>query len=125
MPTYTGEPIITQRGLIEGIASLKDAPSLFSEPGVRAFDASLGAKNIRVANRKIIVTTLKKSLRFDIDITCFDINVRVGLMALCAGKIIHVVNMETLVVKNQLGKQGGSLHRGHAILIQIQSSTAP
>jgi translation initiation factor 1 (eIF-1/SUI1) len=59
-----------------------------------------------------VVTTLKKSLRFDVNVSCFDINVRIGILAICAGTIVNIINLETLVLKNQMGKQGGTLHKG-------------
>ncbi|KAI8908947.1 WD40-repeat-containing domain protein [Gorgonomyces haynaldii] len=92
MPTYTGHSIVTHTGRVETL------------------DQSFG-KNIRVANRKIVVTTLKKSLRFDVDISCFDINAKFGIMAVCAGRTISIINLETLVLRNQLGKAGGNLHK--------------
>ncbi|EGF83333.1 hypothetical protein BATDEDRAFT_84881 [Batrachochytrium dendrobatidis JAM81] len=34
-----------------------------------------------------------------------------GILAICIGKMIHVWNCETYILKNSLGKAGGSLHK--------------
>lgn len=59
-----------------GLDSKKDSVKIFQEPGIKAFDATHGSKDIKVPNRRIVVTTLKKSLRFDVNVSCFDINAR-------------------------------------------------
>jgi hypothetical protein len=70
MPTFTQE---TRQSLGH---SAKEPVKIFQEPGIKAWDTTHGGSDIKVANRKIIVTTLRKSLRFDVNVNCFDINAR-------------------------------------------------
>ncbi|KAJ3334647.1 hypothetical protein HDU91_002620 [Kappamyces sp. JEL0680] len=85
---------------------------LADDPGVRVGDGFLGGKNIRVANRHIVVTTLKKSLKFDSVISSFDVNLTAKLILLGVGRIVYCVNLETNILKAEMGKTGGSAHKG-------------
>ncbi|KAL5032823.1 hypothetical protein BDEG_20886 [Batrachochytrium dendrobatidis JEL423] len=111
MPLYTGAEINLPNFHIPSAAPLLHKLSRSDTYGIRAYDASLGGRNIRVANRRIVISTLKKSLAFDSSISCFDINIMAGILAICIGKMIHVWNCETYILKNSLGKAGGSLHK--------------
>ena len=71
--------------------------------GVRVPDAYLGDGNVRVANRYIVITNLIKSLKFDAKINCFDVNIPMQLILLAVGKIAYVVNLETNVLKAEMG----------------------
>ncbi|KAH6597993.1 hypothetical protein BASA61_002978 [Batrachochytrium salamandrivorans] len=74
MPLYTGQEINLPNLHIPNATSLLQRLSKHSNEGIQAFDGSLGGQNIRVANRRIVITMLKKSLAFDGSISCFDIN---------------------------------------------------
>nr|KAJ3419641.1 hypothetical protein HK105_006707 [Polyrhizophydium stewartii] len=109
MPLYTGTEINLPNLRVPSAAAHMARFAKTDGYGIRAYDASLGGRNIRVANRKIVITLLKKSLAFDVAVSCFDVNLMAGIMATCAGRVIHVWNVETYILKNS---SGGSLHKG-------------
>lgn len=115
MPTFTKDIDVVDGHKTKSRAQQREEPAFIQEAGVRALDGSFGDETSRVlvANRRTIITTLKKSLKFDIHINCFDINVRVGIIVICAAKIISVISLETLSLKCQLGKTGGCGHRSN------------
>lgn len=53
-----------------------------------------------MANRKIVITTLKKCLAFESDLTCFDVNTTASILAVCVEKTIHVWNLENYNLLN-------------------------
>jgi hypothetical protein len=61
-----------------------------------------GPHTVRVANRHIVITTLKQSLKFDLNVNCFDISLVAKLLFVCAGKIIYIFNSETNILKNEV-----------------------
>ncbi len=63
-------------------------------------------QNVRIAHRKVFLATLKKSFHFDLNVLCFDVNPQTGCIAVSSGKTVHVVNIETNMVKVELGKSG-------------------
>ncbi|KAI8894447.1 WD40-repeat-containing domain protein [Globomyces pollinis-pini] len=113
MPTYNGHSI-TYGTIRINSAKPRETKQVVDDVdlGARVPDAYLGGKNIKVANRHIVIVTLKRSLRFDTTVTCFDVNLVTGLLMVCSGKMIYVVNIETNVIKAEMGKLGGSIHKG-------------
>ncbi|KAJ3321475.1 hypothetical protein HDV06_004144 [Boothiomyces sp. JEL0866] len=122
MPTYNGYSILTNNGRIPSAKIREQDLDLQSknrkmleaeaEPGYRMMDAILGGKNIKVGNRHIVVTTLRKSIRFDLNVNCFDLNAKEKLLVICCGKLIFVLNSETSILKAEMGKFGGCVHKG-------------
>ncbi|KAI8930280.1 hypothetical protein BC831DRAFT_433258 [Entophlyctis helioformis] len=104
MPLYTGREINLPNVRVPSASAHVQSLLKYSDNyhGVRAYDGSLGGRNIRVANRRVVITTLKKSLAFDLNISAFDINLMASLLVICAGRIIHVWNVETLILKNSV-----------------------
>ncbi|KAL2918171.1 hypothetical protein HK105_202098 [Polyrhizophydium stewartii] len=102
MPLYTGTEINLPNLRVPSAAAHMARFAKTDGYGIRAYDASLGGRNIRVANRKIVITLLKKSLAFDVAVSCFDVNLMAGIMATCAGRVIHVWNVETYILKNSV-----------------------
>ncbi|KAJ3275010.1 hypothetical protein HDV01_001516 [Terramyces sp. JEL0728] len=122
MPSYNGFSILTNNGRIPS-AKVRDTAmdpqtrnrkmlEAEAEPGYRMMDAILGGKNIKVGNRHIVVTTLRKSIRFDLNINCFDINAKENILVICCGKLIFALNSETSILKAEMGKFGGCVHKG-------------
>ncbi|KAH9267221.1 hypothetical protein BASA84_000763 [Batrachochytrium salamandrivorans] len=112
MPLYTGQEINLPNLHIPNATSLLQRLSKHSNEGIQAFDGSLGGQNIRVANRRIVITMLKKSLAFDGSISCFDINRMASIMAVCVNRVIHIWDIETYILKNSFGKPGRNPHNG-------------
>ena len=110
MPSFNGHSINT--GNVR-IPSAKAPSRAVTTEGIKIQDQYLqqGKQTVRVANRHIVITTLKQSLKFDVNVSCFDISLVSKLLMVCAGKIVYVFNSETNILKNQMGKIGGAVHR--------------
>ncbi|KAJ3257903.1 hypothetical protein HK103_004194 [Boothiomyces macroporosus] len=119
MPQYNGYSILTNNGRIPS-AKIRDNDLDLQTKNRKSFeaeaepvtDALLGGKNIKVGNRHIVVTTLRKSIRFDLNINCFDLNAKEKILVICCGKLIFALNSETNILKAEMGKFGGCVHKG-------------
>jgi hypothetical protein len=110
MPVYNGHSLITQNARIP---TAKQPNRPISNEGIKVQDSYLsqGNNTIRIANRHIVITTIKQSLKFDLTVTCFDISLVSKILFVCAGKLVYVFNCETNILKNQMGKVGGAVHK--------------
>jgi hypothetical protein len=103
MPLYNGHSITTADARIPSATREKQYRPITNE-GVKIQDSYLsqGKNTIRIANRHVIITTLKQSLKFDLDVTCFDISLASRLLFVCSGKVVYVFNSETNILKNEV-----------------------
>ena len=122
MPFYDGHAVVSRLTSPKSTESSKSRSD--NNEGVRVSDAYLG-DNVRVANRHIVITNLLKSLKFESKISCFDINLPMQLILLAVGRMVYVVNLETNILKAEMGisfkikfnaifkkgKSGGSCHK--------------
>ena len=99
MPTYNGHTIITPTTRIQS-SKPKEPP--LEEKGVRIQDAYLGGSNVKQANKHIVITSLLKSLKFDLPVSCFDVSLEANIICVCSGKIVYAFNLETNVLKNEV-----------------------
>lgn len=98
MPTFDGHSLVTPTSRIPSAKLDRTVEAV----GARVGDAYLGGKNIKVANKHIIVTTLKRSLKFDSLVDCFDINLINKILLLCCGNLVYVINLDTNVIKAEV-----------------------
>ncbi|KAJ3276915.1 hypothetical protein HK104_003585, partial [Borealophlyctis nickersoniae] len=79
--------------------------------GLKTIDASLGGSNVRIANRRIVTTTLKRSLALDVAIGNFDVCASANLVATTVGKVVYLWSLDTMNVIHKFGRSTGSVHR--------------
>ncbi|TPX42556.1 hypothetical protein SeLEV6574_g05538 [Synchytrium endobioticum] len=78
--------------------------------GLRTVDASLGASNIRIANRRVVATNLLHCLALDVRLTCFALHLKSNKLATCAGTVTFIWDLHSLDIVAKLGK-GNAIHK--------------
>ncbi|TPX32090.1 hypothetical protein SmJEL517_g04755 [Synchytrium microbalum] len=78
--------------------------------GIKTVDSSLGASNIRIANRRLVTTNLLHCLALDVRLSCFDMHAKTDRLATCAGTVTYIWDLRTLDVIARLGK-GNAIHK--------------
>lgn len=119
MPTYNGHKITNNHEHINSakIRSVQVEANQTHE--IKVPDAYMNGQNVRTSNRHVLLAYLTKCLTFSKPISCFDVSIVTNILLVCCGRTIFVFNTETNILKEEMGKSGGAVHRAEIICCAI------